>query len=131
MALYTTYQIKFSVALESGEKNFCFKRTDETTNKVVRTDLTVEESGNLLLAANTADYSLPMGKVATGKILFVEADQEITIKLEGEATGHKIKPVSSTYKARLLLEGEFTVAPSVSCGTAGATVSYCIVGASA
>ena len=125
--IYLTYQAKLKVSLESDEKNILFERSDETTNKVVRTDLKAESSGRLVLPATTADYPLPMGKVATGKILYIETDAEISIKLDGGSTATKIKPVSATYKAKLLLESEFTVAPTLSC-TPAANVNFCIVG---
>jgi len=129
--LYANYQVKISVALEADEKNISFQRSDETTNKVTRTDLEVEESGNLMLAALTSNYPVPMGKVVTGKLLFIETDKEITVKLEGSATAIKLTPSSDSYKARFFMEGSFTVGPTISTAT-GITpkVAYCIAGLS-
>ena len=72
-----------------------------------------------------------MGKVVTGKILYVESDRELTIKLDGEATGHKIGAPTSGSKAKYFNRGDFTVAPSLTNndGTNVANVSYVIVGA--
>jgi hypothetical protein len=122
-------QLIVVAALDSNERDVGFERENETQTSVIE-EFDVESSGTIVLAASEADYALPLGKVATGRVLYLETDQELTVKLDGEATGHKVGAPSSGTKAKLYLRSEFTSAPLLTnnSSAAEAVVSFFIAG---
>lgn len=127
MSIRVRSQIVVVASQDEDEKVVHFAREDKTLTTVEAT-YDAEESGQVVLTAAEANYSLPMGKVSTGALLYIESDQSLTIKLDSEAVGHKIKPTTAT-KAKFFLHGEFAVAPIITnLGTTEAVVSYLIAG---
>lgn len=129
MSVRVRSQLLVVASLDTDEKNCQFARDDTTLTTVTET-FDLESSGEIELAASEADYALPMGKVSTGHILYIETDKELTVKLDGEATGHKIGAPATGTKAKLFLRGEFTSAPLLTNNDAAntAAVSYLIAG---
>lgn len=127
MSVRVRSQIVVVASLDSDEKAVHFERQDKTLTSVVAT-YDAEMSGEVVLAASELNYTLPMGKVVTGAILYIESDQELMIKLDGETPGHRITPTTAT-KAKLFLHTHFTAAPIISNNTATeAQIAYFIAG---
>lgn len=131
MSVRLRTQVALVASLDTNEQNVQFQRLN-TTNVSAITTFDVEESGQLALAGAEADFALPMGKVATGSFLYIETDGELTIKLDGEAVGHKIKPQAGI-SGKLLLYTDFTTAPLLTneSATVEANVAFLIAGAKA
>lgn len=126
--MYLRTQIVVVSSEDSNENSVHFKREAAAVSELTE-QFDAEMSGAVILAASEADYGLPMGKVVTGKVLYLETDQELTIKLDGEATGHKVGAPTSGTKAKIFIRGDFTTAPIVTNNaTEEATVSYLIAG---
>ena len=129
MSVRVRSKIAIVASLDIDEKQCQFSRPDTSLSEVTET-LDVESSGEAELAAAEADYALPMGKVVTGAVLYIETSGDLTIKLDGEAVGHKLKAASGA-KAKMFLRGEFSSAPLLTNNSASAVaaVSYLIAGA--
>jgi hypothetical protein len=128
MSVRVRSQIVVVASLDSDEKSVDFERQDKTLTSVVAT-YDAEESGQVILAASEANYTLPMGKVLTGALLYIESDQELRVKLDGETPGHLLSPTTAT-KAKLFIHSEFTAAPIITnLAATEAAVSYLIAGA--
>jgi hypothetical protein len=129
MSVRVRSQLIVVVSQDADEKICEFKREDDNLTTVIET-FDVEQSGNLVLNAAEANYALPMGKVVGGRILYIEADRQVTVRLDGEATGHVIGAPSTGTKAKLYLRGTFAAAPLITNNDATniANVAYAIVG---
>ena len=129
MAVRTRTRVVVVASLDDNEYQCHFARPDSTLSEVIES-FEVESSGEIELAASEADYALPLGKVATGKLLYIETTGDLSFKLDGEATGHKLGTPASGTKAKLLLRTEFSSAPTLTndSSTAVATVSFLIAG---
>lgn len=129
MSVRVRSQLIVVASLDDDEKQCQFSREDTTLTSVVET-FDVESSGELELASAEVDYALPMAKVATGKILYIESDKELTVKLDGEVAGHKVGSPTTGTKAKLFIRSEFTAAPLLSNNDTVnvATVSFFIAG---
>jgi len=133
MAVRLKTKVAITASLDDDEKKIQYQRPDDSTSQTLGTvaggAYEVEMSGELELGAAEADYSLPLGKVVTGKFLYIETTGDLTVKLDGEAVGHKIKGAPTGYSSKLVLDTEFTTAPSLTNnGSAVAQVSYFIAG---
>lgn len=122
--IHLTYQIDLLASLDTDENHLLFKRSQESGNKVVRADLEVEESGIVEMIAAETNFTLPLGKVVTGKILYIETEGDITVKLNGGSIEHSVKPVNTSHNGHLLIEGDFTTAPQVTNASASAAVRF-------
>lgn len=129
MTIRVRSQILLVAALDADEKQCQFVRDDKTLNTINET-FDAENSGQVVLAAAEADYALPMGKVATGKVLYIETDTELVVKLDGEVTGHSLGAPTSGTKAKLYLRSSFASAPVITNADATneATVNFFIAG---
>jgi hypothetical protein len=118
------------VSQDEDENLVEFTREVQAVSQVIEDSLDTAESGTFILAASEADYALPLGKVATGRILYIEADGEFTVKLDGEVTGHTIKTDGSGLKAKIFLSGSFTSAPQLTNASSSAelTGAYVVAG---
>jgi len=116
------------LAVDAEEKLISFARQVEAAIQTTRTDLTEASCGTVTIAAATTDLAIPFGGVASGKVLYLECDAEITIKLNGGSTAMKLTP-SSAQKAKLFWEGLFTgLTVSNASATAAASLTYMIAG---
>jgi len=129
MSVRVRNQVVVVASQDTDEKSVQFERQDKTLTSVVAT-YDAEESGQVVLAASEVNYTLPMGKVDVGALLYLETDQELVIKINSEAVGHKITPTTAT-KAKLFWHGEFTNLVISNNTTSEATVAYLIAGAKA
>jgi hypothetical protein len=121
-------QIVLVAAADDDEKQVDFRREDEALTTVIET-VDCETSQNLQLAASESNYVLPMGKVVTGKVFYLETDKELTVFLDGQVSGHKVGPPANGTKAKLFLRGDFTAAPKITNNTVSvANVAYSIAG---
>ncbi len=119
-----TLKIEAVVSTDADQKNLLWKEDDDALNTVVRTDLTVENSGVATVALG-ATYTIPFGDVVGGRILKISSDAEITVKLNGSSDGIVVKE-SGAYRGLLALHGEFTSITVTA--VAAANVRYCVVG---
>ena len=113
----------------SDEQLIHFKRELPAVTEVQDTDFDHEESGSFQVAASGGTTTIPLGSVVTGKILYIEASADLTVRLDGEVTGHDLKAKAAGVKRKLFLSTEFTSAPIlVNDGTAIVTGSFLIAG---
>lgn len=127
MSVRVRNQVIVVASLDADEKSVQFERQDKTLTSVVNT-YDVENSGQIVLAASEANYTIPLGKVAHGNFLYIETDQELRIFLDGELTGHLIRPTAGT-KGKFMLHSYFSAAPVVSnISTSEANVAFFIAG---
>lgn len=123
-----TLEADIIVSSDADAKNILYKETDETLNKIIRDDLTLQSSGTAILAASEANYTLPMGKVVRGRVLLIKTDKSIGVKINGAAAGITVAPYGA-YSGLLVMHGEFTSVSVTNNDTAvAATVRYCFVG---
>jgi len=128
----STYRVKHSLAilatLDTNEKLVGFERSDKTTIQTIRTDLEVGKSDTRVIPVSTTDADLELGGVETAKLLYIETDQELTIKINGGTETFKLTPTSGA-KAKLFWEGEFTeLKVSNASTTVEAIVTYLVAG---
>lgn len=128
MTVYVKSKIAITASIDEDRNQCQFSRPDSALSEVSE-EFEVSSSGTLELAGSEVDHELKLGDVATGKLLYVEVDGDVTIKLDGEATGHKIGAPSTGTKAKLILRSEFTAAPLITNnGTTAVNVAYFIAG---
>lgn len=121
-------QLIVVASLDANERDVGFERQNETQTSLIE-EFEVESSGTLVLSAAEADYALPMAKVALGKLLYLETDQELTVKFDGEAAGHKIGAPTTGTKAKLYMRTEFASTPLLTNNASvEAVVSFFIAG---
>lgn len=128
MSVYVRQQVILSSSTDLNEQNSTYRREDKALTSQTETFET-EQSGEPILAASEANYVLPMGKVVTGRVLYIESVRELTVKLNGAATGFKVGPPSTGTKGRLYLRGVITsVSVTNDDAVNEAEVSYFIAG---
>ena len=129
MAVRIRTQIIVVASLDSDENQKQFARDASSLTTVIE-EFDLEQSGELELAGGEADYTLEKGKVITGQFLYIETTGDLTIKLDGEAVGHKIGIPGSGTKAKWAIRSEFLSAPKITNDdpTNAAQVSYLIAG---
>jgi hypothetical protein len=105
------YRVKHSIAilasLDTEERFVGFERANATSIQTIRADPAEGKAETRIVAKNTTDQDLEFGGVTTASILYIETDQELSIKLNGGAESFKLVPTSGA-NAKLLWEGEFT-----------------------
>jgi len=127
------YRVKHSLAilasLDSDERLIGFERSEKTSIQTIRTDLEVGKSDTRIIPKDTDDAVMDLGGVDTAALLYIETDQEITIKLNGGTEVFKITPTTGA-KAKLFWEGQFTsIKVSNASTTEDAIVTYMVAGA--
>lgn len=129
-------QITLIVSTDTDQYQLLFSKTKDSLNTLIRDDCNTHNSGVVRLAAAGdppvgTPFTLPMGDVATGKILYISTDKKITIKLDGSITEFEISP-SGAYPGQLFWHGSFTTAPVIENQADDVcTVEFCIVGVEA
>ena len=127
--------IEIQVATDSDMNNLLFDRIKTSLNQLILDDCNAQNGGQARLSASgggTPSFTPNLGDVVTGKLLFLQADKECTVVLNGGAETHTIKP-SGAYPGQLFIHGEFTASPVVTNvnTTDVCTLTYCIVGIAA
>lgn len=122
------HQIVVVASDDADEKQCAFSREDATLTTVIE-DVDATSSQDIELAASELNYSMAMGKVVTGRFLYIETDKELIVRLDGEVTGHKIGPPANGTRAKWCHRGTFSAAPIISNNTAEvARVAFLIAG---
>jgi hypothetical protein len=124
--------IELQVAIDNDLNNLLFERIKASLNTLIRDDCNAHNSGVARLSASgggTPSFTPSMGDVVTGYVLFLEADKECTVKLDGGSETQTIKP-SGSYPGQLWLHGEYTSAPVIANVSTSdvCTLTYCLVG---
>jgi hypothetical protein len=122
------HQIKVLASVDENERLIGLNRQEDVTTTVVRDDLTQAHNETRAVAPNVTDQALAFGAVATAKILYMETDQELTMKINGGSEVFKLTPTTGA-KAKLFWEGEFTaITVSNASTTEIATLTYHVSG---
>lgn len=127
-----TYQVRHQIVVvaseDEDEKRIGFRRSDKTVTEVTRTDVTEAHAETREVVASASDEALAFGGVGTGKILYMETDQALTMVLNGGSEIFKLEPTTGT-RAKLFWEGEFTaITVSNPSSDTAATLTYFISG---
>lgn len=126
--IYLRSRVVVLAAMDADEKDVQFKREDETLT-TINHQFEAEESGHTVLAASELAFDLPMGKVATAALLYIESDQELNLRFDGGVENIPIKPTGAGVRGKLLLMTEFTTAPQIdNAAAAVANVTFLIAG---
>ncbi len=105
-----------------------FVREVTSVTEVTEASFAHEESGSFEVAAS-GSTTLPLGSVVNGKILYIEAGGDLTVRLDGEVTGHALRAQAAGVKRKFFLSTLFTAAPIlVNSGTAVVQGSFLIAG---
>lgn len=135
MTTYIERQVIFRVSENQNGEGKIISRGDRSTRFDALDDLIEGELLKYVISAPTTDKDLLSGStIAAARILYIETDVEIRVKLDDTAdTGFLVTPVDSdnadTKRGTLYLEGNFThVYVSVG-GTTDANVIMGVVGA--
>lgn len=132
MTMRAKVNIEMQVATDTDLNNLLWKKTKESLNALIRDDCNAHNSGVARLSASgggTPSITIPLGDIVTGYLLYIQADKECTVKLDGGSETQTIKP-SGSYPGQLFLHGSFTSAPIVANQSTSdvCTVEYCLVG---
>jgi hypothetical protein len=123
--------VRLAVGLEidvdsDGEESLFDKKV-----RVARAQLSDKEvsSGVMKVADSVNNQSIPMGGVGAGEILYVESDEDISVRTNDSETvdvvAGKVGTGSSGY---LLRTGAFSTADVSNSSGSVATVQYCVLG---
>jgi len=128
MSVRVRYKVAIMASIDDDENQCQFSRPDSTLSEVIETH-EVSASGTIELTASEVDHPLPLGDVVGGRILYVEVNGDVSIKLDGEAVGHKLGAPATGTKAKLMLRSEFTAAPLITNnGLTAIEVAYFLAG---
>jgi len=131
MSLYITRQIRLLVSESQQGTNPIVSRGGDEEKVSAQTAL-AEATGSLIVVAPAStDVPLPMGSgIATGRLFYLEADQDITIKFGGTEAERamSVKVPQSGKLARMFLDIEFTSVYVTNSGTSAANVVYAVIG---
>lgn len=127
-----TYRVRHQVVVvaseDADEKRVGFRRSDQTVTEVTRTDVTEAHAETREVAAAVTDEALAFGGVGTAKILYMESDQALTLKLNGGSEIFQLTPTSGN-RAKLFWEGNFnSIAVTNPSSDTAATLTYFISG---
>jgi hypothetical protein len=124
------FQVRHQVVIvgseDSDEKRVGFKRSDRTVTEVTRTDVTEAHAETREVAASATDEALAFGGVGQAKILYMECDAALTMKLNGGSEVFNLTPQSGM-RAKLLWDGSFdSISITNPSSTAAVTLTYFI-----
>ena len=134
MTTYVKRQVQIQVSESQNGANLIFKRGDSPIKFDADDNLAEAEYKKYVLTLPVTDKDLLDGTTITaGRILQIETDTELTVKLDDTGdTGIVVKPVSSddseTKRGVLYLEGNFTHVYITIAGTGEANVLMGAVG---
>jgi len=132
MTTYVRRQINVSVAENQNQSDLIFSRGGSEVKYNADDALAEAEMLKYDIPIPATDKDLMEGStISVGRILFIETDTEIVVKLDNTGdTGFTVKPVNSSTRGVLYLEGNFTHVYVSVAGTSGnANVVAGIVGA--
>jgi hypothetical protein len=128
MSLYAELTFQILSALTSEKKQIGFRRTEDVTTTTTRTDITEEMSGTLEIADAVVDQAIQFGGVSSAKMLYLEADGELTFKFNGGSDSLKLTTGTTGQKAKVMWEGEFTSMTVSNASGATVTLTYFLAG---
>jgi hypothetical protein len=136
MTTYVTRQVRLQVTEEQNGQGVLISRGGKDIKFEDVAELNEGGLTKFVLPIPTVDQDLMEGEtITTGRILYIETDTEMTIKLDDVGdTGFIVKPLvaadASTKRGTLYLEGTFThVYASVAGASGNANVIMGIAGA--
>lgn len=122
------HQIKITASLDADKRQVGFLRSADANTVTVRDDPTEGHAETRVIASGAVDEALGFGGVAQAKMLYIESDQLITVKINGGSEAFKLAPTTGKL-AKLFWEGEFAALtvtnPSL---TVPATVTFLVAG---
>jgi len=132
MTLYVKRQLRITVSdNRNGDNPFVSVGANEESYSD-QAHSTKTTDSRIVIAAGAVDTVLPMGSgLTTGRGLYIESDQDITIKLGGTEADRAIalKLPATDKKARAYLDAEFTSLNVSNAGATEANVYYAVIGA--
>ena len=131
MTLYVKRQLKVSVADNRSYDNPLVSVGASEESYSDESHSTKVTDSLIVVAAAATDLALPMGVgLSTGRGLYIESDQDITIKLGGTEAARAIslKVPATSKKARAYLDAEFTSLYASNAGATDANVYYAVIG---
>jgi len=136
MTTYYTRQIRAQLSEDRSGQHVLLRRGQDETKFNEVTDLNESGLSKVVIPIPTTDKDLLDGhEITNGKVLYLETDTEILVKLDDTAdTGVSVKPLVSDDASEkpgiMYLEGEFTHVYVSVAGTSGnATVIFGVIGA--
>lgn len=131
MSLYINRQFRVTISEAKGLTDPVLSRgaTEERIN--ADTNLAEAAGGPLVIAAPQTDLEItfPPG-LATGRMFYIESDQDLTIKFNNSAnTGYTLKVPTTSIRGKWYMDIDFTSVYITLGGTTDANVFYYIVGA--
>lgn len=129
MALYRVrHQIQLIASTDANERRIGFSRLEDTTTQTIRDDMTEGHAESRTIDKSTTDEVLAFGSVTTAKLLYLESDRALTIKINSGSETFKIAPTTGKL-AKLFWEGEFTGVKVTNADTVNAAeITYLVAG---
>lgn len=105
MAIRLRFQLLQKLFEDSSEDTGYFTRDPDDDS--VTEDLQLPFSTRRTIPVLSGDVQLNFSPLGTLKFLFLETDKELTIRLNGDATGFTLKPVTNFNDTNQPLRGQF------------------------
>lgn len=133
MSLYIRRRLKVVASTNQNLSAPLISRGEGLADERIEAETALAEGtgSQIVVAAGAVDESLPMGSgVVTGRMLLLESDQDIGVKLSGTGnTAITLKVPVSGVPARFVADVEFTSVHVSVPGTSNANVFYGVIGA--
>jgi hypothetical protein len=131
MALYISRQLKILVSENAGLTDPVLSRGASEDRIRAETDFAEAAGGPLVISAPQTDLEIPFPPgLTTGRMFYIESDQDLAIKFDGIGnTGYQLKVPTTSLKAKWYMDLEYTSVHITLGGTTDANVFYYIVGA--
>jgi len=128
MSYRVRHKLYLIASTDEDEDLVGFQRTADTVIQTIRTDATEGKAETREVAPSAADEDLEFGGIGPAKVLYVETDQALTLKLNGGTEVFNLTPTTGA-KAKLFWEGNFTqVQVTNPSSTESAIVTFFIAG---
>lgn len=133
MSLYIQRQLQLKAGQTATIQNPIIDRGNSGIDRIsAQTHLAEATTGRIVLAAGATDTQIALGQgIATGRLFYLETDQDITVKLGGTEAARALSvkiPVDAVV-GTLYMDVEYTSVYLTNGGTSDANLYYAIVGA--
>lgn len=131
MSLYITRQLRLLVSESQQGTNPIVSRGGDEEKVSAQAALAEATSSLIVVAAAATDLQLPLGfGIVTGRLFYLETDQDITVKFGGTTVDRAllVKVPQSGKIARMFLDISFTSVYVTNGGTVAANVVYAVIG---
>lgn len=133
MSLYIHRQLQLKAGQTSTIQNPIIDRGNSGIDRIsAQTHLAEATTGRIVLAAGATDTQITLGQgIATGRLFYLETDQDLTIKFGGTEADRalSIKVPLESVVATLYMDIEYASVYLTNGGTSDANIYYAIVGA--